>query len=92
MKTFIGITIENRVPVAKRFWQTPFFRHQLRALLVMGSFLPKLKTMTTSFELYTFDYDLEDNVYGRWNPSQTFLWVWLHLQKFHEIASGEVTF
>ena len=41
----------NRTPPAKHLCQTPFFRFRLRASLVTESFLLKLKTITTCFEL-----------------------------------------
>ena len=94
----------NRTLSAKRLYQTPFFRFQIRASLVIESFLLKLKTITSCFEHDTFHNNLREksmdksilaNISGCYQnraPSQTFLWGCFHLQKFQEIVPSGATF
>ena len=52
------------MPSAKHLSQNLFFRFRLRAILVMKSFLLKLKTMTACFEHGISHNDTNGNVHG----------------------------
>ena len=79
-KTFSQSYQRYRTSSAKRRWPTPIFRLQLRASLMTGSFLLKLKTITTCFEQDIFHTERKSilryiaGCYQNKSTSQTFSW------------------